>query len=230
LINGPDASIDLSSASVGNASVSPQSQAASSTALSFAEFLAKSHKGNPGSDLIEIGDFQFKVGAQSNSSSHDKKKEETKDSSLSQGALPFIAQFLAHAVTPIDTVHFGPMLQSFIRETAQVIRTQNPLTGQHNFLFSFTEPPLKVQFESHGQSLNIQIITDKDLGKEFQEFRTHKMDLQVSLQKIFPDLDIQLHLRDEAAMGAGQDNPGGQSQQQSSQQENQDSYDDDSPL
>ena len=209
------------------------------TTTSFIELMSQASEAPEKENIVEIGQAHYKMQQEGDGKEdaeflpikpkekvfqdpENKKREETTTDTKSLTELS-PAQYLLQALQARNIADVRPILDVFIRETVTIIKKLDPINGKQQYQFTFTEPPLKVQFQTEGKSIKIQVFGDEQLGIGFKDLQKHQAELKQTLQKIFPDQDISLFLQEEPSHTNQQDRQNSQQQQQQKKESESDS-------
>lgn len=197
---------------------------------SFIELMSQASEAPEKETIVEIGEAHYKMQQEGGGKDdaeflpikpkeksfqdpkNEKREDPINDSKPATELSP--AQYLLQALQARNITEVRPILHVFIRETVSIIKKLDPISGKQDYHFTFTEPPLKVQFQTEGKSIKIQVFGDEQLGHGFKDLQKHQAELKQTLQKIFPDQDISLFLQEEPPHTNHQDSQNSQQQQQ----------------
>lgn len=197
---------------------------------SFIEHMTQASEAPEKENIVEIGQAHYKMQQEGDGKDdiellsikpkeksfqdpkNEKREEPINDTKPSTELSP--AQYLLQALQTRNITEVRPILHVFIRETVSIIKKLDPISGKQDYHFTFTEPPLKVQFQTEGKTIKIQVFGDEQLGKGFKDLQKYQSELKQTLQKIFPDQDISLFLQEEPPHTNQQDSQNSQQQQQ----------------
>lgn len=194
---------------------------------SFIELMTQASETPEKENIVEIGEVHYKMRQEGDAeflqikpkekTLQDPKNEKREDpiNDRNSGTELSPAQYLLQVIQARNITEVRPILDAFIREAVAIIRKLDPISGKQDYHFTFTEPPLKVKFQTEGKTIKIQVFGDEHLGKGFKDLQKHQSELKQTLQKIFPDQDISLFLQEEAPPANQQE--GNHSQQQQEQ-------------
>tara|TARA_A100001015_G_C15033800_1_gene734754 strand:- start:389 stop:1108 length:720 start_codon:yes stop_codon:yes gene_type:complete len=150
-------------------------------------------------NAVKIGDMQYQVKFDRNKNTEINTSIQTQDNgnqtqneSKEEHAVLASLQF---NLTPLNTKGFlarlKPVIQSFIHETLQVMKSQSLLKNDQQYTFVFQKVPMEIQINTSKDRIQIVIFFQSD-SAVFEEAKVAKSELVNSLNELFPDQEVEV--------------------------------------